>query len=187
MTLQEIWNELSAKGYKSDKGDVHSYLPIYEEILSPYRTAAKNILEIGLFNGDSLRMFEQYFSGKVYGIDCDEQPHAGLADLRPIISEGKYNIFIMDATNSYHASQHFSNIKFDVIIEDAGHDINQQLLLYATWKPYLSEGAIYIIEDVQDIDRDINRLKMIDPQKRVEILDGRYIKGRYDDVLVVIK
>jgi hypothetical protein len=92
--LQQIWFDLREK---SDKGTVHSYLSVYEEILAPYRTTAKNILEIGLFNGASLLMWEQYFAGAVFGIDCSETPHGGMADLRPLIKEGTHNIFICDA------------------------------------------------------------------------------------------
>lgn len=190
MTLQEIWNELSLRGHSSDKGSVHSYLPVYENILAPYRETAKNILEIGIFHGDSLRMWEEYFSGKVYGIDCDEQPHGGLADLRPMIKEGTHNIAIMDATDSAAIEKNFSGIKFDVIIEDAGHDISQQLQLYKAWRPYLNEGGIYIVEDIQHINRDDMFFKSIehfDPKLTVEIIDRRHLKQRYDDVMVIIK
>jgi hypothetical protein len=148
--LQQIWDELP---YKSDKGDIHSYVSVYDEILAPYRTTAKNILEIGLFNGDSLLMWEQYFAGRVYGVDCSETPHGGMADLRPLINKGTHDIFILDAENPNEVEKYFKDIKFDVIIEDAGHDVNQQARIYERFKPYIQEGGIYIIEDIQDIDK----------------------------------
>jgi hypothetical protein len=187
MKLQEIWNKLSLQGYASDKGDIHSYLPVYEEILAPYRETAKNVLEIGLFHGHSLRMWEQYFTNAdVYGIDCSETPHDGMADLRPMIAEGTHNINIMDACNKSEVKKVFEGKMFDCIIEDAGHAISQQFELYSIWKKYLSPNGIYIIEDVQDIDNDISRLKCIDPDKEIKIIDRRYLKNRYDDVLIII-
>lgn len=182
-SLQEIWGSMPLK---SDKGDLHSYLSIYEDILAPYRATAKNILEIGLFNGASLLMWEQYFEGKVYGIDCSEQPHGGMADLRPLINEGTHNIFIIDAENPLEVENNFKGIKFDVIIEDAGHHKEQQENIYATFKPYLNKGGIYIIEDIQDIDYNRRSFETIDSGKKVVIVDNREINNRYDDVLVII-
>lgn len=186
-TLQAIWNKLTLEGFSSDKGNIHSYLPVYEEILSPYREKASNILEIGLFQGHSLRMWKQYFKGKVYGIDCSETPHDGMADLRPIISEGTHNIYIMDACNEVEVAKAFKGAMFDVIIEDAGHEVNQQLGLYSIWKKYLTPNGIYIIEDIQDIDETSPLFENIDPEKTVTILDRRVVKNRYDDVIILIQ
>lgn len=182
--LQQIWDELPLK---SDKGTVHSYLPVYELLFSFKRNTAKNILEIGLFNGASLLMWEQYFSGEVYGIDCSETPLDGMADLRPLLEEGTHNIFILDAENQKDIKRAFKGKKFDVIIEDAGHHVEQQLKLYEVFKPYLSKDAIYIIEDIQDIDNTRSLFEYIDPAKTVTIIDRRVIKNRYDDVLCIIK
>lgn len=183
-TLQEIWDSMKKAGCESDKGSVHSYIPVYEKLLEPYRETAKNILEIGLFNGHSLMMWKSYFpmNTKVYGIDCSETPHDGMADLRPMIKSG-WDIHIFDAENELEVAKRFSGIKFDVIIEDAGHHLEQQHNLYRIWKDYLAEDGIYIIEDVQDIDKTAYSFRKIDG----EIIDLRDVKGRYDDVLIVIK
>jgi cephalosporin hydroxylase len=183
-TLHELCDKHKI-GLWPDKGDVHSYLDVYAEIFAPYREKAKNILEIGLMSGESLRMWSDYFSGKVYGMDCDIKPIGGLADLSECISEG-YNVKIGDATNPSIIKEFFEGIKFDVIIEDAGHGIDQQLTIYEVFKPYLSKGSIYVIEDVQDIDASRESLENIDSNKNVVVLDQRSIKNRYDDVLILI-
>ena len=181
-TLSEIYLDCK-KGDWPDKGSVHSYIEIYEELLSPYRHTAKNVLEIGLMSGESLRMWDEYFDGTVYGMDCSVTPIDGLANLKPIMAEGKHNIVIGDAANPMDIEKYFNGVKFDVVIEDANHDIEQQLQMYVTLKPYLSKGSIYIIEDVQDIDKTFNLFVNLDG----EIIDRRHIKGRYDDVLVIIR
>lgn len=168
-----------------DKFETHSYGEVYEEWLSEYRTTAKNILEIGILGGESLLMWEEYFTGKVYGIDCSEQPLDGQFDLRPLINSG-HNIVIMDASSKSDTYK-WCNFKFDVIIEDAGHSVEQQFAIYNNFKPYIADKGIYIIEDIQDIDKTIKAFQNIDKEKNIIIIDRRKVKGRYDDVMVVIK
>lgn len=144
--------ELCAKHYKNgwpDKDTIHSYIDVYEEILAPYRHGENLILEIGLMGGESHRMWVDYFGGVVFGMDCDLKPIDGKADLTDMVKN--FNVFIGDAANPHDIKKHFDGIKFDVIIEDANHDLNQQMDIYETLKPYIAEGGIYIIEDIQDI------------------------------------
>ena len=180
-TLLEIYNKFyDPKTGWPDKNSVHSYLPVYEEILAPYRKTAKNILEIGLMSGESLRMWDEYFTGEVFGIDCSIKPIDGKADLTKAIEDGLY-ISIGDATNPDDIERFYKGLKFDVVVEDAGHDINQQLMINRVLSPYMNEGGIYIIEDVQNIDRDGYWFNAD------EIIDRRDVKGRYDDVMILIK
>ncbi len=184
-TLKTICTKNTNGGWP-DKDTVHSYIDVYEEILKPYRGKV-NFLEIGLFSGNSLRMWEQYFNeGKCTGIDISDQPHGGLQDLRPMINEGTHNIFIMDGTKKEDIEKNFKGVKFDVIIDDGSHSIDHQLESYKHFKSHLAKGGIYIIEDVQDIDSTKDLFLNLDPKKNIEILDRRKIKNRYDDVLVVI-
>lgn len=186
MTLKEIYLK-HKKGDWPDKGSVHSYIEVYEKILAPYRHTAKNILEIGLMSGESLRMWEEYFDGNVYGMDCSETPIDGLADLRPIIAEGTHRIVIGDAANALDVKKYFNGIKFDVIIEDSNHVIEDQLRMYQVFKPYMSENSLYICEDIQDLDRDRHLFENMDSSKWATTYDLRKNKQRYDDVLIVLK
>lgn len=170
------------KGDWPDKGSVHSYIEVYEQLLAPYRDTAKNILEIGLMSGESLRMWSDYFTGTVYGMDCSITPVGGKADLTQAISEG-YNIKIGDATNPECISEYFDGVKFDVIIEDANHDIHQQYEIYNRFRGYLKTGGIYIIEDVQSIE---NATTLADLTGG-KIIDRRHLKNRYDDILIVVR
>jgi hypothetical protein len=184
-TLQELY-EKHKRGDWPDKGSVHSYIEVYEELLAPYRATARNGLEIGLMSGESLRMWTDYFAFSMYGMDCDIKPIGGMADLTEAMLEG-YKVVIGDATSPFDVAKHFVGMKFDVVIEDANHDVQQQLDIYNNLKSYLSKGSIYIIEDVQEIDATRELFENIDPEKKVTILDRRHIKNRYDDVLVIIQ
>jgi hypothetical protein len=43
-----------------------------------------------------------------------------------------------------------------------------------------------VIEDVADIDAHRSSFENLDPTKHIQIYDRRNIKGRFDDVLVVL-
>ena len=192
-TLAQIYSRYSAPDCHtgSDKGTLHSYIEIYEKLLAPYRGTAQAVLEIGIMGGQSLRMFEEYFTGtKVYGIDISDQPVGGMVDLRPMIAEGGHRITIMDAEQKAQVEHHFSNTIFDVIVEDAQHLVSQQIAMYANFRPHLARNGIYVIEDIADIDRDgpiiAKAINELNPDVCFRIFDRRSVKGRFDDVLIVI-
>jgi cephalosporin hydroxylase len=182
-TLLELYNKhYDQRTGWPDKGTVHSYIEVYEELLAPYRKTAHNILEIGLMSGESLRMWDEYFKGEVFGIDCSIKPIDGKADLTKAIEDGLY-ISIGDATNPWDIERYYKGLKFDVIIDDGSHNIEDQLKSFHILKRYLAFGGIYIIEDIQDIDNERYQFESFG----IEVIDRRKIKGRYDDVLIIIK
>ncbi len=182
-TLAEIYKRHSGGTKFNDKNTIHSYLPIYEDILAPYRETGERVCEIGLFDGHSYRMFLEYFhNADVHGIDCDQQPHGGMADLRPLIAEYPHRVHIFDATDAKMVAEKFGGGNlFSLVIDDAAHNIEQQMQLIDVWRPYLSPGGIMITEDIQDLDRDRHRFE----ERGCEIVDLRKAKNRYDDVLAV--
>lgn len=185
-TLAEIYENYKSPASFGDKGTVHSYIEIYEHLLAPYRLTATRVIEIGILTGVSLRMWEDFFfKSTVHGIDASLTP-LNMGDLSPVIAEGTHHISILDAANSTEVQQHFGNMQFDVIIEDASHALNQQQAIYANFKPLLTKDGIYIIEDIDNIDATRPLFEKLDPTRRTRIFDRRAIKGRFDDVLVVI-
>jgi hypothetical protein len=180
-TLLELYNK-HKKGDWPDKGSTHSYIEVYKEILAPYRKTAKNILEIGLMSGESLRMWADYFDGTVYGMDCSIKPIDGKADLTQAIADG-LNIVIGDASSQMDVAKFFTGKKFDVVIEDANHDLEQQRGIFLTMMPYMALDGIYIIEDIQSVEN-ANKLAS---EFNCEIIDLRRVKNRYDDLLAIIR
>jgi hypothetical protein len=48
--------------HKTDKASVlHNFLHFYEHFLAPMRLAPITLLEIGVYNGGSVKMWEEYF------------------------------------------------------------------------------------------------------------------------------
>lgn len=185
--LLQIYNRLCSQGYCSDKGTVHAYIEQYESILAPYREKAKNVLEIGVFHGHSLRLWEQYFTNaKVYGIDCSETPVDGMADLRPMIAEGTHNILIGDATSKADIDRFFGKTKFDIVYDDGSHQLEHQLKTIEIFKNRLTSNGVIIIEDIQDLDKDREAFESL-TDVSVEVIDLRNVKNRYDDVIIIIR
>ena len=65
-----LLDELALK-YGTDKGSqYHNYCNKYDKILFPLREKFTNILEIGVANGSSVRMWEEYFpNATIHGVD----------------------------------------------------------------------------------------------------------------------
>ena len=56
---------------RTDKNTVHSYLDLYERLFYKKRSSALNILEIGIKDGGSIKLWRDYFSNAhIYGLDC---------------------------------------------------------------------------------------------------------------------
>jgi hypothetical protein len=137
-TLEQI-----SLGYKSDKGAIyHNYLEIYEKYFSKYRNSLKTFLEIGLWEGESLRMWREYFDvGHLVGIDILDLSHVRLANTT--ILQG-------DQSNRDDLNSIITNTfpQFDIIIDDGGHMMHQMQITLGTMFKYLSPDGVYVIEDL---------------------------------------
>ena len=50
---------------RTDKNTTHSYLPLYDALLKSKKETAKNVLEVGIYSGGSIKLWHDYFSGAV--------------------------------------------------------------------------------------------------------------------------
>lgn len=132
--------------YKIDKyfGGIygHNYEPFYDMILRNKRDEYKNILEIGVATGGSLKMWKEYFPNSyIYGWDIIDESH--LIDDRIktfMIDQGKeeqINIFFK-----------YNNVEFDFVIDDGSHMPNDQIISLFNIFQKLKSGGIYIVEDM---------------------------------------
>ena len=102
----------------TDKGNVHSYLPLYETLLNPIKDSAKNILEVGIGdfgpkNGGSLLLWKNYFTkATIHGIDI--LPLNRVLD--ELVNDQSIKLYCeSDAYNKDFISKNLSNIKFDFL------------------------------------------------------------------------
>ena len=65
MSLVEL-----ADNTKTDKNTTHSYLPLYQELLANKQETARNVLEIGVQDGGSIKLWHDFFiHATIYGLD----------------------------------------------------------------------------------------------------------------------
>jgi SAM-dependent methyltransferase len=177
-SLNEIYSKYQSPEGHGDKGTAHTYIDEYEKLLDGYRENS-TVLEIGICEGESLKMWNEYFiNSKVYGIDITDRY------IKDLIKESKYNIIIGNACSEEIIEQ-LNHLTFDVIIDDGSHLINDQINSFNILKDRMKSNGIYIIEDVNDLDTTIDIYKKL--HSNVEIIDNRHIKNRVDDVLAVYK
>jgi hypothetical protein len=126
--------------YNTDKATYHHFTEIYETYFSTLKEKKLNILEIGIFNGGSLRTLKDYFyNSNIYGIDFDRSK---------CFSEDRILSECGDQTDINFLNNVFSNVNFDIIIDDGGHTMPQQQISLETLLPRLKSDGIYILEDL---------------------------------------
>lgn len=173
---------------RTDKNTTHSYLPLYEKLLSSKKTSAKNILEVGICEGGSIKLWSDYFiNATVYGLDIMQENK---------LWEGiknKPNIILHTCTDAYNEN-FFNNeflskdILFDFMLDDGPHSLDSMKSFIRLYSQIMTTDGILIIEDVQDW-KWINILKEAVPQhlkQYVKVYDLRGNKGRYDDIVFTI-
>ena len=126
--------------FKTDKASDHKFTEFYDEKLSSLVEENLNILEIGIWKGESLKMWKEYFvNSNIYGVDINNLKH--LAEDRIFIEQA-------DQTDVNRMNNIFPNIKFDIIIDDGGHSMYQQQLSLISMLHRLKRGGVYILEDL---------------------------------------
>lgn len=116
--------------------DGHGYTAYYEQYLEPLRDVHLTLLELGIWEGASLRMWREYFpNARIIGVDKYDR-----------------NIFISDV-EIIIAEQDDDSLTelgpFDVIIDDASHISSKTLQSFDNLWPHLNPGGLYVIEDLQ--------------------------------------
>jgi hypothetical protein len=144
MTSHEFGLDAIGLKHGTDKAsDRHNYLSLYELYFEKRRNDHLKILEIGVLNGASLAVWEEYFPNAAI-VGADIQP-AMVRFRRP-----RVDIEIMDQSSledlTAIASRHGP---FDIVVEDGSHKWEHQITTLRTIFPHVTEGGIYIVEDLQ--------------------------------------
>lgn len=137
-TLEQI-----SLNYKSDKGAIyHNYLTIYEKYFTKYRNTLENFLEIGLWEGESLKMWREYFTtGNLVGVDILDLTHIVLNNTTILIGDQSNRTDLENITKLTYP-------EFDIIIDDGGHMMHQMQITLGVMFKYLKSGGVFVIEDL---------------------------------------
>jgi hypothetical protein len=173
LSVYEKYKELT------DKNTGHSYISsVYEDLLNDIQDTCLNVLEIGIDQGGSIKLWKEYFSNAtIYGID--------IIDLQEIDDE-RIKLFKNDAYDINFVDSLPNN--FDLIIDDGPHTLDSMIKFLQHYQSKLNNNGILIIEDIQDMNW-IEILKLhISPEniQNYRVYDLREVKRRHDDILLII-
>ena len=192
---------------RTDKNTQHAYLELYQNLLFNKKETAKNILEIGIWQGGSIKLWSDFFTkATVYGLDIfnmDDMCKEFKKDIYKISHDtadkmyddlkNKENIILYTQINAYDdifftKSLLNKNIKFDVMLDDGPHTLESMKIFIKLYSQIMTDDGILIIEDIPSLSW-TEILKNEVPNelmKFIKIYDLRHIKNQYDDIVFTI-
>jgi len=186
MKIKEILHNFDLNSY-TDKDTTHCYVDcFYEDAFSKYKEKQISFLEIGISLGGSFKLWKEYFTNAktIVGIDN-----------RPQVVENKFQN--IEGVTYYFEDAYTEDMisklpKFDIIIDDACHELEYQVKALNLYLPLLKRGGIYVIEDIQQNLYPDCKERLVENLnekncKSYEWLDLRHVKNRPDDTLLIIR
>jgi hypothetical protein len=132
--------EIFQRNTRKDIHKWHHYFDVYERFLSPLRGKPVTLLEIGMWRGGSLRMWQEYLGGtaRIYGMDVDPGCTAYAPD--------GVSVFIGDQRDRDFLRKVKESIgEIDVVIDDGGHTMAQQINTFEELYPVTRQ--LFLVED----------------------------------------
>lgn len=173
---------------RTDKNTVHSYLELYQRLLCKKQRTAKNVLEVGIYKGGSIKLWRDFFTkATVYGLDIIDSTQVWDG----IKNQDRITLYTStDAYNEDFFTETFlkSGVRFDFMLDDGPHTLESMKAFIRLYSQIMTENGILIIEDVQSWDW-IETLKNEVPEnlkQYIKTYDLRANKGRYDDIVFTI-
>ena len=119
---------------------IAGYLPYYFRDL---RETVRNVLEIGVQEGRSMRMWEEFFpNATIWGLDIDPACQKAAGGRRRLIighqSDGKVLRRVVQEADG----------PLDVVIDDGSHRVHHQIATFRYLFPQLSDHGVYSVEDL---------------------------------------
>lgn len=176
-TLKEL-----VKDKKTDKNTIHSYIDVYDEYFVSRKESARQVLEIGIDEGGSILLWQQYFgNAEITGMDIHTKNN------RTDLNKERIRLLIGDAYTQDSIDK-LSDRKYDMILDDGPHTLQSLQYVAAHYTQLLTNDGILIMEDVQNISW-VEPIRAAFPahvREQVKVVDRRNIKGRYDDILMIL-
>jgi len=123
----------------------HHYFEIYDRHFSKYKDTHPVIIEIGVSEGGSLEMWNDYFKGKckIYGVDINPNCKRFESEFPNV------KIFIGDQSNVDFLNKIKAEVpNIDILIDDGSHISSHVVTTYEALYPNIVPGGTYLIEDL---------------------------------------
>jgi len=121
----------------------HHYFEIYERHLARFRGTDVHVLEFGVAQGGSMQMWKAYFGPRcrIYGVDKNPACKA--------VEEERVEVFIGDQEDRQFLRSLVARVpRIDVLIDDGGHGMKQQIHTFEELFAHIDAHGVYICEDL---------------------------------------
>jgi len=176
-----------------DKAIKHHYHTVYEPEFDTLRNEPINILEVGVFRGDSIKAWLEFFpNATIYGIDIFKRVSPN--DIE-VLNNERVHWLKCDSTNIAVRDQikkKWPRIRFDIIIDDGLHTPDANAKTLHNLFPLLKKNGRFYVEDVWPLDvmttqemqhwwiqKHPDRYNILEMNKFLKELDGKDTK-RFD-------
>jgi hypothetical protein len=134
--------DLLGIGDGTDKSSLTGdYLRHYEAIFSSLRHEKINLIEIGVFNGASVRLWPKFFTAAtIVGVDIDPRCRMYASD--------RVKIEIGSQADPEFLHRLASKYPPHIIIDDGSHRSDHNIFTFERLFPTLIPGGYYVVEDI---------------------------------------
>lgn len=139
-------NPLEKYFRKNRKRRIHKwahFFDVYHRHFQRFRGKPVVVVEFGVSQGGSLQMWRHYFGRKarIYGVDIDPQCKA--------FGGRRTKVFIGDQEDRSFLRSIAKEIgPIDVLIDDGGHTMGQQIATFEVMYQHVKPGGVFLIEDL---------------------------------------
>ena len=139
-------NDLEKFFLQNDGRLIHKwqhYFEIYDRHFSRFRGSPVNIVEFGVSQGGSIQMWKHYFgvNANIFGVDINPNCKQ--------FEEPGVKIFIGDQEDRQFLRSVARQVPtIDILIDDGGHTMRQQIATFEELFPCVSANGVYLIEDL---------------------------------------
>lgn len=121
----------------------HNYTEVYAQYFNTIKNLPLKFLEIGIFRGNSVKLWENYFpNAELHFIDITYD------SVQYFSSRSHYHLVDQQSKSALEKFIHETGGEFDIVLDDGGHMMQQQIVSFLTLFPHVKKGGMYIIEDL---------------------------------------
>jgi len=191
--IVEILNKFQINGWGNnlengtDKADWHSYDKLYGKYLNNYIDKKGTLLEIGVWRGGSSVLWSNLLPNFDFclvdienKLSIKNRQNLDFTKTRYIITDA-YHIEVKNQIKDLYPQG------FDVIIDDGPHTVESQIKCVELYLDTLTDNGVLIIEDITSTENLQLIINSIPKNYDYVVEDYRHLKGRFDDLAIVIK
>jgi predicted O-methyltransferase YrrM len=180
--METLLNILQTRRYRTDKHTDHHYVQdFYDPAFAPFKEKPISFLEIGVWNGESMKLWSDFFKKASYIVGIDIFTRTSIEQVQQNLAGFNTELHRLNSTQCtdeeliQFQTQYPGG--FDIIIDDGDHSAEAQLTTFSRFSNLVKEGGIYIIEDIADKNVEIisNNIENVE----IKVSNGEKYKSKF--------